>query len=440
MCTFALREAEKADVDEAEVYAISNKESEVFIESNDLKQAKSHKTDGLGIRVFSKNSLGFASTNLFDMDYIRNAVKSAIKLAKITPSDRFNSLPDKSTRINLLDGLHDKKASSFDTSDSAELAEDMLMAARSFDSRVSVDSGNFTSSLVTHALLNSKGIRRQETVSSFFWSIMGMAINSNGVSNFDYQSTGVHHIKDIDVISTGKSFAKSLVNTLDSKKIDSFKGEILLTPVAAAELLQDAIAHSINSYAVQKDASQFKDKIGESVSSDLVTVEDDATNVKGLAASSFDREGIAHKRNVIIERGVLRKFIYNTYTAKKAGTQTTGNAAGSANSPPTVSTTNFIIKPGKSKLESLISEIKKGIIINRFSGNVNPVNGDFSGVVKGGRYVKDGNITYATKEVMMAGNIFKALKDVTGISKEKRVLTDSILPYLRIDNISFTGG
>ena len=143
---------------------------------------------------------------------------------------------------------------------------------------------------------------------------------------------------------------------------------------------------------------------------------------------------------MIIERGVLRKFIYNTYTAKKAGTQTTGNGAGSANSPPTVSTTNFIIKPGKSKLESLISEIKKGIIINRFSGNVNPVNGDFSGVVKGGRYVKDGNITYATKEVMMAGNIFKALKDVTGISKEKRILTDSILPYLRIDNISFTGG
>ena len=88
--------------------------------------------------------------------------------------------------------------------------------------------------------------------------------------------------------------------------------------------MQDAIAHSINSYAVQKDASQFKDKIGESVSSDLVTVEDDATNVKGLGASSFDREGIAHKRNVIIERGVLRKFIYNTYTAKKAGLKQQG--------------------------------------------------------------------------------------------------------------------
>jgi PmbA protein len=82
----------------------------------------------------------------------------------------------------------------------------------------------------------------------------------------------------------------------------------------------------------------------------------------------------------------------------------------------------------------------KGIMINRFSGNVNPVNGDFSGVVKGGQYIKKGNIEYAVKEVMVTGNVFDALNDLNGISKEQKILSDSILPYMRFENVSFTAG
>ena len=209
---------------------------------------------------------------------------------------------------------------------------------------------------------------------------------------------------------------------------------------AASELIQDVISSSINSHIVQKGASKFEGKIGKSVSSDLLTLEDDGVNINGLGSSSFDREGVPHRRNIIIENGILKKFIYNTYTANKENTESTGNAGGSPNTPPMVSTTNIVIKSGKSKLENLSSEMDKGIMINRFSGNVNPVNGDFSGVVKGGQYIKNGNIEYAVKEVMVAGNVFDALYDLTGISKERKLLADSILPYLLFENISFTAG
>jgi len=84
--------------------------------------------------------------------------------------------------------------------------------------------------------------------------------------------------------------------------------------------------------------------------------------------------------------------------------------------------------------------MKKGIIVSRFSGNVNPINGDFSGVVKGGKLVERGTVVNAVKEVMVAGNIFSALNNLDGISKERKVMLTSILPYLRIGNISFTGG
>jgi PmbA protein len=191
---------------------------------------------------------------------------------------------------------------------------------------------------------------------------------------------------------------------------------------------------------VQKKSSYFAGKIGKQVASDLLTVEDDATNVEGLNASSFDREGVPHHRNIVIEKGELKKFLYNTYTARRDSVRSTGNASGSTSSPPSVSTTNFLVRPSRSSFNTLVSEIKHGIIISRFSGNVNPVNGDFSGVVKGGRLVRNGTIQYAVKEVMVAGNVFEALGRLNGISRERKVIYGSILPYMRFDGISFTAG
>ncbi|MFL6382597.1 MAG: TldD/PmbA family protein [Nitrososphaeraceae archaeon] len=439
--SFAVTKAEKSGAQYAEVYVVKNRELEVFVENNDLKQSKYHKSSILGIRVFVDGSLGFSSINTLERPHIEDAIVRAIKLAKLSPADKFNSMPNKS-KIKLLDGIYDTKSESFGLSDAIKIATEMLNTAKTFDKRVSVDSGNFSSSVMCHGLLNSNGIRVAETISSFSWSIMGMALNDsdNEVSNFDLQYGGTHHIRDIDVVATAGEFAKVVINSLHARKIDSFRGKMLLTPLAATELIQDVLAYSINSHAVQKKASKFEGKIGNSVTSNLLTLEDDATNVSGLASSSFDREGVPHQRNTIIENGILRRFLYNTYTANKDNTQSTGNAGGSPKTPPIVSASNIIVKSGKSKLENLISEIDRGIVINRFSGNVNPVNGDFSGVVKGGHYIRNGIIEYAVKEVMVAGNIFDALYDLIGISEERKILSDSILPYMLFDNISFTAG
>jgi len=316
----------------------------------------------------------------------------------------------------------------------------MLGEAKSYDSRVSVDSGNFNADVATHALANSNGSELAERASVFSWSIMGMAIDGSDISSFDFQLGGSHSVKGIDVRTAATEFAETVVNSLGPRKIESFKGEMLLTPVAANEMIQEGISHSINSDAVQKKSSHFAGKIGKKVSSDLLTVEDDATNVEGLAASSFDREGVPHRKNVVIEKGILKKFLYNTYTARKDGVRSTGNASGSTVSPPSVSTTNFVVRPGGSNLNTLVSEMKNGIIISRFSGNVNPANGDFSGVVKGGRLVKNGAVRHAIKEVMVAGNVFEALRRLSGVSRERKIIYDSILPYMRFDGISFTAG
>ncbi len=437
-CSTAVREAVRNGATDAEAYGVNSKESEVIIENNDLKQSKSHEIGNLGIRVLVGSSQGFSSVNVFEKEQIIQSVKLAIKLAKVSPPDNFNSIPHKTAKISLLTKIYDKEALGFELSDNVRMAKDMLLTARSYDNRVSIDSGNFTSALLTHMVLNSCGISVIENISLFSWSLMGMAVTPDQVSNFDVQIDSSHCVKDIDVISTAKEFAKAVINYLGPRNVDSFRGEMILSASASTELVQEVIAHSINSNNVQKQASKFKEDINSSVSTDLLNLEDDATNVDALGASSFDREGVDHRRNVIIEKGILKGFIYDTYTANKDSVETTGNAGGSPKYPPMVSTTNMIVSAGNSKLETLISEIQKGVIINRFSGTVNPVDGDFSGVVKGGYYIKDGNIICPVKELMVAGNAFDALKNLTGVSKETKSLPDSILPYTRFSNISFT--
>jgi PmbA protein len=439
---YAIKQAEIFGASDAEAYAATNNESEVFIENNDLKQAKSQSISSIGIRVVHDGSIGFYSINDLAKSRIRDGAAMAIKIARASPRDRHNVLPNRSrSKSKSLRGIYDRNSESFQTSDAAKRAAELLKAAKSYDSRVSVDSGNFSAQVAMHALANSNGIELKERASVFSWSIMGMAIENTEISSFDYQVGGSHYVKDIDVSSTASEFAETVVKSLGTQKIeDSFKGEMLLTPMAANEMIEEVIAYAINSDALQKKSSQFAGKIGKQVASDLLTVEDDATNVDGLNASSFDREGVSHRRNVVIEKGILKKFLYNTYTASKDGVRSTGNAGGSTSSPPMVSTTNFLIKPMRSSIDTLISEIDKGILISRFSGNVNPVNGDFSGVVKGGRLIMHGTIQHAVKEVMVAGNVFEALRRLNGVSRERKVIYDSILPYLRFDGISFTTG
>jgi PmbA protein len=279
-----------------------------------------------------------------------------------------------------------------------------------------------------------------EKLSVFSWSVMGMAIDGADVSSFDVQSGGSHRVRDIDVETAATEFAKTVTGSLGAKRTESFRGEMLLTPAAAIEMMEEAVAHSINSDSVQKKASHFAGKIGKRVASRMLTIDDDATDAQGLGASSFDREGVPHSKNTVIENGVLKKFLYNTYTAKKAGTKSTGNASGSTSSPPSVSTTNFVVRPGRSSFDDLVSEMKQGVMISRFSGNVNPVNGDFSGVVKGGRLVHNGELSHAVREVMVAGNVFDCIKNLTGLSRERKVIGASIIPYVRFGGVSFTAG
>ncbi|MDQ3836980.1 MAG: hypothetical protein M3270_08610, partial [Thermoproteota archaeon] len=230
---FAVKQAESQGANDAEVYAEASKESEVLIENNDIKQAKSQMTGSIGVRVIVNDSTGFYCTNNLSKARVSEAVVMSIRLAKASPKDKHNILPGKS-KPKAIRGIYDRNAESFQTSDAARMAADMLKSATSYDSRVSVDSGNFSAQVVTHALANSNGIELKEKASVFSWSIMGMGIEDTEISSFDYQVGSSHSIKDINVNNTASEFAETVVKSLHTRKLkENFKGEMLLTPMAA---------------------------------------------------------------------------------------------------------------------------------------------------------------------------------------------------------------
>lgn len=436
-CRFAVNNAIKKDNVNAEAYGVASIETEAAIERNDVKLGKFHQGSGIGIRIIKNKALGFSSINTLDLNEISKAVDAAIQIASKGSPDQYNILPNKMTP-HKISGIFDSKAKDFHAEKSVSNTVKMLQTAREYDKRVTVDSGAFNNALVTSAVVNSNGVECIENISIFSWYIMGMAIEGKEVSSFDFQFGGSHHVKDVNVEKTAKDFAKNVVNSLGSKKCDSFKGTLVLSPHAVAELITPTILSSINSNNIQKGRSKFIGKLDSQVAHQELTITDDASWSEGMASSSFDREGVPHKPLKIIDKGILKSYLYNTYTANHDKVQSTGHAAGDEESSPKIGSTNIIIKDGTSSIENIINEVTKGILVTRFSGNVNPVSGDFSGVVKGGHLIKKGEKIHPLKETLIAGNIFELLNDISGISKEREKIFNFLAPYIRAEGISVT--
>jgi len=439
-CEMAVKKALSLGAHDVEAYASYSKHTSVFLESNDIKHVKVNEPNGIGIRVIYDKRVGFASINSLRHESIEYAIDNALSIAKASKRDKHNILAEP-VNVKMLSSIYDKSVESLSIDDVVNYARDMLNTAKGYDPRVSVDSGVFEASVLIHAIHTSTGISLHERISILSYSIMGMARDGSMVSNFDVQSNASHMLKgtDANINNVALNFAKNVVNTLNSKGCESFKGQMVLAPNATIDIIKEPIVFSVNAYNVLRRASRFTDMLGKEVASSNLSIIDDATFTDGINASSFDREGFACKRNVIVDKGILKTFLHNTYTASKLKVNSTGNASGSINTPPLIDSTNFIIEAGDISYDEMIKEVKHGVIINRFSGNVNYVDGNFSGVVKGGYLVEHGEIKHPVREVMVAGNVFDAIKSISMLSKERLLVVDSLLPYIVIDNVSFTG-
>jgi len=436
---FAVRECEKLGADESEGFVKKQRTVEIVLERGEIQNERTKIQQGIGIRVIKDKKLGFAYASTLNRRVLRETSRDAFKLAEISPENPdWVSLPHPEKIPPAPEGLYDEDLACLAPDEILSMAIQGYDAVKRFDPRVLIDSGKLSVVLVEVAISNSHGISLEGkgTAASFF--LICIAKESGGSSSFAYEYEVSRTLKGFSTVKVGELSAKKALMSLGARRVKPFKGEVLLSPDAASDVLFGPVISSVNADNVQRGRSLWGDKIGENVSSSRLTVIDDGLLPYGLGSSPFDAEGVPCQKNILIDNGVLKNFLYDSYTANKAGVKSTGNAVrASYSSLPSISISNLLIEPGTKSLDDLISNIDKGIIINRFSGTVAVESGEFSGVAKQASYIENGEVKFPLRETMISGNAFESLKNIVEIGRERRATMTSIYtPPILVKNIS----
>lgn len=427
LCEDAVKMALKMGAQEAEAYATSEETIKTDVRYNVIANVTAHTKGAIGLRVFVNKGLGFASTN--NVRYLEEACENAVRLARAAPRDEFSILPQpkKGGAVKVFDVP-------LSIEDCVSYTDDLIRSARG-DKRVSIGMGGFSSCIQETYVANSNGINASEKRSDFEYWALGMCKDGDEVTDEVFRWGGTHFVHEIDTGKVGRAVGNAVLGLRGAKKTEGVQGEIILAPEALSEYLLRVLTESINADNVQKGVSKLKLK---DMFSNHLTIVDDGSLPGGFSTSSFDREGVPHKPLTIIDRGELKSYLHNTYTANKAGTSSTGHAYGGPTSASSIAPTNFVIKPGDKRLKTIISEVDKGVIAEYFTGSVDMASGDFSGALKAGHLIDRGEITIPVKEVMIAGNFFDLLKNISGISRESRDLGGYKIPYIKTGGVSIT--
>jgi len=438
----AVSQALKKGASEAEAYVYEGQATNIGIELGQISKTNRIIDRGLGIRVVVDKAVGFAYTNVIDdssaVDSVIVRALSASKASK--PDPDWNGLPERKPYASL-EKTFDDKVVELDPEELVDVASTMLNAAGQVDKRVFPVEGGIGGAYISNAIVNSKGISGFDKGTIVECSIATLAKEGNSVTPvcFEFNASRSY---EVDPVWVGKEAAKLAVSALKTKSVETKSTTLILTQFALQDLLAYTLISAVRADNVQRNQSQFKGKIGEKVASENITIFDDGLFPSGLRTWVFDGEGVPHQKTPVIEKGVLRGFLYDSYSAKKEGKESTGNAGRAGYlSTPSIDTTNFHILPGNKTGDEMLSEVDDGLIIYYLQGahSSNPVSGEFSVVATPAWKIKKGEITHCSRGVMLAGNIFEVLKNVSLVGNNERQIGQLISPWIQVENVRVIG-
>jgi PmbA protein len=423
---------------DAEAYVYEGQASNIGIELGQINKTNRIIDRGLGIRVAVNKAIGFAYTNIIeDVKAVEKAVTSALSSARASKPDLdWNGLPQKKP-FPITENIFDKKIVELSSEDLVNVASIMLDAAGQVDKRVFPIEGGVGSAYLSNTIFNSNGVTGFNRGTIIECSLATLAKEGSSVTPVCFEFNAARNYS-LDPEWVGKEAARLAVSALKTKSVDTKSGKVILTQFALQDLLSHTLINAIRADSVQRDQSPFKGKIGEKVASENLTIYDDGLFAGGLRTWAFDGEGVPHQKTTVIEKGTLRNFLYDNYSAKKDGKISTGNASRAGYlSTPGIDTTNFHIMPGSKTADEMLSEVDDGLIVYYLQGahSSNPVSGEFSVVATPAWKIKDGKITHCSRGVMLAGNIFELLKNISVIGGNERQMGQLISPWVQVENV-----
>lgn len=438
----AVKLAQKKGADEVEAFVYQGLTTNVIIERGQITRSSRIIDTGLGIRAIFNKAIGFSYTNMLESEAaIEETVLKALNSAKASKPDKdWHGLPTKKT-FSSVEGTYDNKIVELNSEDLVKTAAIMLDTAEKTDKRAFPIEGGVGASYLCKAIANSNGVEGFDHGTIVECSLATIAKEKNEVTPMCFEFN-MDRKYDIDPEWVGKEAARLAVSALKAKRTETENTNVVFTQFALQQLLHFTLINAVKADYVQRNQSAFKGKIGEKVASQMVTIYDDGLFDGGIRTWKFDGEGVPQQKTPIIENGVLRNFIYDNYTAKREEKESTGNASRAGYlSTPNVEATNFRITPGNKSPEELISSLKEGLLVYYLQGahSSNPASGEFSVVATPAWKVKNGEIAYATKGTMLAGNIFQLLTNVSELANNERKIGQLVAPWVLVENVKVVG-
>jgi PmbA protein len=440
----ALEQARRAGADVADAVLAESHSLEARVRGDEIDFVTQARENTLGIRALVAGDGGFRSALTSTSDLSAEAVgrmaAEAAALARATAADPSAGIPEDgfATDDPVLDlcAPEDRDVGVEARIQDAFAAE---KAARATDPRITNSEGSQVGSGFSRiAYGNSVGFfgAYDSASHSLFSEPLAAA---NGSMQRDYWMTVARRLADLEEpTAVGRHAARRALRRLGAKPVATCEVPVIFDPVTAPSLLSH-LAACVNGYAIYRGMSYLADQLGEIVASDLVSVVDDGRRRGGLGSKPFDGEGLPTRRNVVVERGRLATYLLDSYSARKLGKSSTGNAARGSGSPPTAAPTNLWLEPGEASPDEIVASTRRGLLVTELIGmGFNPVTGDYSRGAAG-LWIEGGEIAYPVEEITIAGHLGDMLRGIDAVGSDLVWLGRTAAPSLRIASMTVAG-
>lgn len=443
IATDVVARAMKAGATAAEVVVREGSEFSTLVRLGQVETLKESGSRALGLRAFLGRRAASTYSSDFTPEGIEKLVSGALDLARVTSEDPYAGLPDAS-QLGSLPGdlkLYYDDVYSLPPEERIDYARRAEAAALAVNpSRIkNSDGGAFDASAGRKVLANSLGFVGEYRRSACSVAAIPIAQAENGSMQRDYWYSSARTLAKLDSPEfVGKEAARRTLRRLGARKIASTRVPLVFDSETSRSLL-DNIFDAVNGDAIYRQSSFLEGKLGEKIASENITVVDDGTIPGGFGTSPFDGEGIPSRRTMVIENGVLKSYLLNTYTARKLGLQTTGNAARGLAGNPGIGYGNFFLQKGTRTPEQIIADVTHGLyVIDLIGFGVNLVTGDFSRGATG-IWIENGQLAFPVEEVTVAGNLKQMLNNISEIGNDLEFRHAVACPTLRIDGMTIAG-
>jgi PmbA protein len=405
--------------EQVEAFVSRDRETEVRVYEGQVEHFVSAESQGIGVRVIRDGRTGFAYAGTLDDAAIADVLAQARDNAGYGTPDQWAGLAEPDDVEPIEQQLWNDALMTVATGTKIDLTLQLERLTLGLDGRVRVSSANYADVASESAVASTTGIRRSGRENGCYLSVNTLADDIDDTQTGFGFSVG-RSVDDLDLDRAARDAVDRATRLLGAQKPASGRSTVVFDPFVTAMFL-GVIGGTLGGESVAKGRSLFKDRIGDTIAAAAFQLVDDPTNPLAYTASELDGEGLAARRNELVVDGVLQRFVHNSYSARRLGTVSTGNAVrGGFKGTPGVGCLALQLRPGQRQQAAIVGDIADGVLVQSLQGlhsGVNPVSGDFS-VGASGLRITNGEVAGPLRGFTLASTLQKMLLDVVEVGAD----------------------